>query len=59
MWDMRSGAARSPTFSKNTGSILPLSEISACRGRRFFELIGNAWWRQIFSAWRCARSGDW
>src|SRR6266403_2391448 len=42
IWDMRSDAAQSPTFSENTGSILPLSEISACPGRRFFELIGNA-----------------
>src|ERR1039458_4011171 len=59
IWDMRSGAARSPTFSENTASILPLSEISTCRGRGFFELIGNAWWRQIFSRSRSALSGDW
>src|ERR1022692_4539033 len=59
IWDMRSGAARSPTFSENTASILPLSAISTCRGRGFFELIGNAWWRQIFSPSRSARSGDW
>jgi putative transposase len=56
---MRLRAAPSPTFSENTASILPLSEIRTCRGRRSFELIGNAWWRQIFSPSRSARSGDW
>src|ERR1022692_1661425 len=42
IWDTRSGAARSPAFSENTGSILPLSEISTCRGRRFFGRIAIA-----------------
>jgi hypothetical protein len=59
IWGIRSGAARSRTFSENTGSILPLNEISTCRGRRFFERIGNAWSRQTFSPSRSARSGDW